>query len=222
MNIIPKIEEFLISRPDDERADGCFHPSELSKCPRIIYESFLKLIPKEEKIPVVERIFDNGKDVHLRIQAYLKLCGILLSSEVELYNEEFNICGSADGIIELGGVLGVVEIKSINLNQFITLFTPKKSHVEQLNIYMYCLMQCYPVDATKYKSDQFNNLDWGIILYECKDNQRMKEFFISYDHSIMSSILAKIDYVRTCILTNKIPPRINHEDCRWCKKTDCL
>lgn len=222
MKVIPKIDEFLLEREDDIRRENCFHPSELSNCPRDIYDSFVNKKAKQEKKPVVERIFDNGKDVHTRIQKYLKDCGILIRSEVEFYDEEFNICGSADGLIEVNGSLGVIEIKSINLNQFLTLFAPKKAHIEQINLYMFCLMLCYPLPDKYLSSVSPKNLEWGIILYECKDNQQMKEFFVSYNSEIVDALLAKIKYVNSCILNNQIPPRIEHENCRWCKKSGCV
>jgi len=51
-------------------------------------------------------VFDNGKAMHERIQRYLKEAGVLLQAEVPVENEDLEVRGSTDGIIELGGLGG--------------------------------------------------------------------------------------------------------------------
>jgi hypothetical protein len=45
----------------------------------------------------------------------------------------------------------------------------------------------------------------GCLLYECKDNQELKEFFIKQNEKILDPILEKIKYVQRCIEDGKEP-----------------
>ena len=70
----------------------------------------------------------------------------------------------------------------------------------QLNIYMYCL-----------------NLKYGILLYECKDDQEISEFLVEYDVNVLAPVFKKIKYVKDCIQKGIIPPREDNHNCVWCK-----
>jgi CRISPR/Cas system-associated exonuclease Cas4 (RecB family) len=218
LKVIPVIEAYLNNRLSDDRKVGCFHPSAISMCPRKLYESYLVTSTvAPEGNPNLSRIFDNGKHVHLRIQKYLKDSGILIEDEVEFYNEDFEICGSADGIIELDGSLGVVEIKSINTDGFLKLIKPKPEHIEQLNIYMYCLRRTWLDNPDPDSKD----LTWGSILYECKNTQKMKEYTVEIDYRLLSKLFKKVALVREYLKEGKVPSKVSHRDCKWCEIKDC-
>jgi hypothetical protein len=76
-------------------------------------------------------------------------------------------------------VSGVLEIKSMNANQFYSAFEPKPEHLIQINVYMFCLQT-----------------PRGCLLYECKDNQELKEFYLKMDANILNPVLAKIKKVQ--------------------------
>jgi hypothetical protein len=215
------IEDYLTHRLSDERRTGCFHPSAMSQCPRFLYESYLKKTSvTEEGNPTRSRIFDNGKMVHLRIQKYLKEAGVLIDDEVQFYDEEYEICGSADGIIKFHDSFGVLEIKSINNNGFNSLSAPKFDHAEQLNIYMFCLSRLGYVSGHGPVSGK--NLKWGIIVYENKNNQQIKEYLLSMDHKIIDPVLEKLNYVKDHLQRGVRPPKVVNDGCRWCDiKLDC-
>lgn len=185
--LIQRIDEYLKTRGRDPREKRCFHPSSLHRPARDLYRMYFDG-DQQEVSPRVQRIFDNGSHVHTRLQEYLSKIGILKQVEVPVENREYNIRGHADGIIEISGAKGVLEIKSINQNQFFALLAPKPDHLVQLNVYMFCL-----------------GIPRGVILYECKNDQELKEFFVKQDDAILKPVLEKIRLVQECIRQGKQP-----------------
>ena len=180
--LIKTINEYLSKRPKTDRPKFCFHPSSLHKSPRELYYLYLDGDSDQEFEPRILRVFDNGHTVHGRLQEYLHRAGLLIQGEVPVENEEYEIRGHMDGIIEINGVKGVLEIKSMNSNQFCSCFEPRPDHLIQINVYMFC-----------------TGIPRGALLYECKDNQELREFYVKQDHSILNPILEKIRFVQTCL-----------------------
>ena len=186
--IISAIDQYLKNRPKDKRAIRCFHPSSLHKSPKELYHHYLYGDNNQQFEPRVLRIFDNGHAVHDRLQGYISEIGILKKSEVPIRNDEYEIKGHTDGIIKIGEVEGILEIKSMNVNTFYSLYSPKEDHLIQVNVYMFC-----------------TGISRGCLLYECKDNQELKEFFVKQEANILDPILEKIKYVQICIRQGKEP-----------------
>jgi hypothetical protein len=179
--IIKKIDEYLQARPRDERAIRCFHPSSLHKSPKELYWHYLQGDANKFDSRTL-RIFDNGHCVHGRLQRYLKEAGILLEDEVPVANEEYEIRGHTDGIIEFNGTTGILEIKSMNARNFYSAYEPKPEHLVQVNVYMFC-----------------TGIPRACLLYECKDDQQLKEFFVKQDPAVLDPVLEKIRSVQECI-----------------------
>lgn len=68
-----------------------------------------------------------------------------------------------------------------------------------------------------------------IFLYECKDNQDLKEFVVDSNNpesqEIIQKILDECSYLNKCVEDNKLPTRIegakkNCGSCRWCNYQD--
>jgi hypothetical protein len=186
--LITAIDQYLQDRAPDERAIRCFHPSSLHKSARELYWHYLEGDNNQRFDSRTLRIFDNGHAVHDRLQKYLKDIGVLVEAEVPFENQEYEICGSADGIIKLENKKGILEIKSINSNGFYSTYEPRPDHLIQLNVYMFCL-----------------GIPRGCLLYECKDDQELKEFFVKQDPEILNPVLEKIRYVQECIRQGKEP-----------------
>ncbi len=186
--LIKSIDEYLASRPEQGRRKHCFHPSSLHKSAKELYHYYLNGDSDQDFEPRIIRIFDNGQDVHKRIHNYLKKVGVLLQTEVPIRNEEYEISGHMDGIIKINGVEGVLEIKSMNSTQFHSCLEPKPEHLIQINAYMFC-----------------SGIPRGCLLYECKDNQDLKEFYVKQDKIILDAILEKIRYVQASIKEGKEP-----------------
>jgi hypothetical protein len=87
----------------------------------------------------------------------------------------FVISGYCDGIIMLNGVKSVVEAKTINSRGFSALKEPHEDHVYQLQLYLAAL-----------------RMEKGYVLYLDKDTQKMKEFEVIRDDSVLPKIIAKI------------------------------
>nr|BDD45667.1 hypothetical protein 15 [Desulfobacterales bacterium] len=186
--LIAAIDEYLQGRPRDDRATRCFHPSSLHKSEKELYRHYLQGDGNRKFDSRVLRIFDNGHAVHTRLQGYLGQVGLLTQAEVPVKNTEYEILGHTDGIIEADGVRGILEIKSINSMQFHGLHEPKLEHLIQSNIYMFC-----------------SNIPRACILYECKDNQALKEFYVQQDHQVLDPILTKIRHVQQCLRSGREP-----------------
>ena len=172
------IDEYLKNRPRDPRQNRCFHPSWLHKSEKELHRLFCNE-DEQEFPPRVLRIFDNGHHVHERIQEYLTEAGVLLQAEVPLENKKYEIQGTCDGVVKIGDREGILEIKSINQNQFYSLHEPKLAHLIQINVYMFLA-----------------EIPQGVLLYECKDNQQLKNFFIKQNPEILDPVLEKIKRVQ--------------------------
>jgi len=186
--LIKAIDEYLQARPKDERAKHCFHPSSLHKSAKELYHHYRSGDNNQKFEPRILRIFDNGHAVHDRLQSYLSDIGILIQTEVPVENEKYEIKGHTDGVIEINGAEGILEIKSMNANQFYSLYEPKSEHLIQANVYMFC-----------------TDIPRACLLYECKDNQELKEFYIKQDPNILNPILEKIRSVQKHIKAGKEP-----------------
>jgi hypothetical protein len=207
----PVLDEYLMTRPKDERAIHCFHPSGLHECPRKVYDSYMGVKNTETDDPRFLRVVGNGHAVHSRIQNDLRAAGLLVDDEVPVHDEKYGICGHCDGLLKIGNKsnLGVLEIKSIHERGYRTLYKPHSSHTGQISLYMHIL-----------------KLDWGVLLYENKNDQRHTEFFVPYDKKNVLPILDKIKYVKRYIDIGQPPPPPPVKDrahyfCDWCKHLDC-
>jgi hypothetical protein len=181
--LIEKIDSYLETRPTEmEREKHCFHPSSLHRHPKVLKQLYFSGDDAARFEGRVYRIFDNGHFVHSRLQAYLEKTGVLLEAEVSIEDKELEIVGRCDGIIQLGDKEGVLEIKSINTRGFDNLKKPKREHIGQLNVYMHCV-----------------KLPYGVLLYENKNDQRLKEFYIRQDSAVLDYLIKKIRYTQFCI-----------------------
>ena len=141
--IIKRLDQYLLTqvKKDADRRWDINSPSMASQCSRAIYYS-RKDVPRDgDAIDArTQRIFDNGTGVHERLQAYMEDEGILLMPEVPVLDQDLQVQGHTDGILELNKYeVGVLEIKSINTNGFSSLVDAKDEHKTQAQIYMMCL-----------------------------------------------------------------------------------
>lgn len=128
-----------VANKDNDRAVNVNAPSQAGKCNRSNYYMRTQVSTDGTIEPRAQRIFDNGSYTHERLQAYLLDMGLLILDEVPLINEEYNIQGHTDGILDLDDEIGVLEIKSINDRGFSQLKDAKEEHKRQGLIYLFCL-----------------------------------------------------------------------------------
>lgn len=158
--LIPAIDNHLLKIVFDvDRNHGLNSPSQISKCIRS--QVYTRSLEKRDGsiTPRTQRIFDNGTGVHERLQDYLVKSGILLLTEAPLFNLDYEIMGSTDGILavsEKTGELGILEIKSINSIGFKNLTDAKNDHKQQACIYAFCLESFRKKIQESVKEEKFN------------------------------------------------------------------
>ncbi len=183
--IIEKIEEFYLSKKE-ERERAHFYITDSGKCPRAVYFQFKKY-PKKELDAIFLRKMHQGDHVHMRTMEVLISLGIVKAIEIEIPPQEI-INGRADAILNIDNEPYVLEIKSINDFGFKKLSKPDEDHYKQIQLYMH-----------------YFKINKGIILYENKDNQELKEFKIEYDSGLVEFVLYKLKELKQNIDNNLLP-----------------
>lgn len=117
--------------------------------------------------------------------------------EVRLSHPADRILGSTDGLLRLNYAKYGLEVKSIKNEYFKELKDqPLKHHREQTFIYMHCLEHTRQELLQKSKTsivDPFERepLQGFIILYENKNDQHMKEFFVPYEPQAIEEMMQR-------------------------------
>jgi hypothetical protein len=143
----------------DRVRKGTLSASSLGECPR--YQQFVFLgMPKLPMDAKNAMKVQNGSMMHLRWQMSGLTAGWLEEAEVALERNEHGLSGTMDGLLYEGSIL---ELKSINVNGFsrVTTFGPMHEHLFQMATYMLVTER-----------------DKGVFIYECKDNQEVKELVV--------------------------------------------
>lgn len=160
------------NRPND-RAVNVNAPSQAGKCNRANYYMRMQYEGDGGVDPRTQRIFDNGTYTHERLQSYLIDMELLLMDEVPLINDEYNIQGHTDGFLSLSDEVAILEIKSINDNQFSQLKDAKEDHKKQGLVYLFCAEERRKFLRSTYKSVEEFNASW---------DSRYKYFEYHYQH----------------------------------------
>lgn len=206
--LIDAIEAYLSTFiAGEDRGHGWNSPSSVGGCLRSSFFSRTGVTPDfPQNDPRLQRIFDNGTMVHIRLQEYLKGNGILLEDEAPLFNPEHLIMGTTDGLLlDKNNTLAVLEIKSIHSYGFSSLKDAKPEHKLQASIYMFCLnemrkkilrggrkeledlylnkIKSFLKDGSKYTREekierQFNNFCRTLDLLEKYPRQLKKVIFL--------------------------------------------
>lgn len=141
--IIKKLDQYLLGLNviDEDRRYDINSPSSAGACPRRVVYSRLGYERDAYSIDAkTRRVFDNGTSTHERLQKYLLNCGLLAMDEVPVFDDEYEVQGHTDGLLNLSKMeLGILEIKTINTDGFKKLVDAKEEHKLQALIYMYCL-----------------------------------------------------------------------------------
>lgn len=197
-------------------------------------------------------VFAEGNAIHNKWQTWLRNAGVLRGlfkcqdcgntkysdflacecgstkiryAEVPIENEEYNILGHADGIIEDKNGLSLIEIKSVGVGTIryeapdifapyahneITIDElwgkirrPFPSHLRQANLYMFC-----------------TGISDLAFIYEWKPNQDVKEFNVRFQPELIESILVGCKDVKDRLGTKRPPMRpiwVTGPDCQTCK-----
>lgn len=169
------LDRFLFeeaNRPND-RAVNVNAPSQAGKCNRANYYMRMQYENDGTIDPRTQRIFDNGSYTHERLQSYLLDMELLHMDEVPLINDEYNIQGHTDGFLNFTDEVAILEIKSINDNQFSQLRDAKEEHKRQGLIYLFCAEERRLWLHNTYETVEEFNASW---------NTRYKYFERHYQH----------------------------------------
>lgn len=161
---------------DNDRAVDVNAPSQAGQCMRHNYY-MRKIYQSDGSIePRTQRIFDNGTYTHERLQTYLLDMNLLICDEVPLLNEDYNIQGHTDGFLDIADdEIAILEIKSINDNQFSKLKDAKEEHKKQGLVYLFCAEERRLHLRETYKTlDDFYNSEEERAEYYRSKYQHMK------------------------------------------------
>jgi len=195
-----KIDAFYDGKNREDSDRTYFYITDTAKCPRAVWFAFKKF-PKKRKEARLMRVFEHGDYTHMRIMAALFSMGLVKSIEISIPNQEL-IHGRADGILSADGVPIVLEIKSINSYAFKQLDSPKKEHIKQIQLYMH-----------------YFKIPRGVLIYENKDNQDLKEFELEYNKELSEETLAELELLKKQIDNNvlpEIPGDLEEWQCNYC------
>ena len=174
--IIARLDNYLLTlqKEDNDRAFNVNAPSQIAVCKRARYYARTWEGTKTSYSARTQRIFDNGTYFHERTQKYMLDSGILLLDEVPVLSEEYNIQGHTDGILDLGDEYAILELKSINDNQYSGLRSGEKpEHTLQGLVYVYCIESHRKFLREKYKNK---------LLFKLSRSKRAKEYEQYYQH----------------------------------------
>ena len=153
---------------------GVFHPSVLSNaCDRAVWLTYHGKMISTKLEPVLNRIFQTGNSLETRVEIWLTKLGILMGREVSVRLDAPPISGRIDFIIrhQTHGI-SPIELKSINTAGFGKLVRPKPEHELQLQIYL-----------------NLGDYSVGTVLYENKNDQKLKSFVVHQDRKRWDEIL---------------------------------
>lgn len=163
-----------------------FYITDAGKCPRQVYFKFKKY-PRREPEPRILRIFDHGDYTHMRIMSTLFSLGIVRAVEIKIPPQEI-ISGRADAIIGIDGKPYVVEIKSSSQFKFNKLNVPETDHLKQIQLYLH-----------------YFKVPQGVVIYEDKNTQELKEFLVNYDPKLVQEVLKEFQVLKEQLEKDAIP-----------------
>lgn len=169
-SITARIDNYLATNEEEnDRAVDVNSPSQVFKCMRSLYYARIGAESDGFTDPRLQRIFDNGTHMHLRIQEYLTKEGSLVMDECPCIDAEANIQGHTDGILKMTEQeYAILELKSMNSILFGKLKEPKPEHIAQAMIYMYCT-ECRRQELVSMTEDEFKfSLDDRVEFYRSR------------------------------------------------------
>ena len=230
VQLIPRIEAYLedLNMDQHKKETGCFSASDVGStgglslcgqyvmgCGRKMYYRYIGIEAHEHIEPRLRRIFDTGTMIHLQLQDYMtQICK--RSDGTEKFEDEkpidpqtskaadlLDILSTTDGLYEIvteDNIRFLVEIKSINTDEFKSMSRAKEEHTVQSTFYMGCL-----------------DVPVCVILYYDKNTSAMAEYAVKFLRPLWDAIVRKLKYVRECALNDQEPPQEPGFHCRTCR-----
>lgn len=186
INLRDKIEEFQNNREFTAKERDYFHISEIGKNKKEIYESIVNKKPFEPNARV-QRILENGNNVHARYTKLFAEMGILVAAEIDAVRNDL-VHGRLDCLITDRKKNYIVDIKSSSQWVFNKLNAPKYEHNLQVQFYMY-----------------YMNIPQGFVLYENKDNQSIKCYYVELEKEFVEKYIEKLKDLKENIKNKQKP-----------------
>jgi CRISPR/Cas system-associated exonuclease Cas4 (RecB family) len=239
-SLIEIIHEQMKANNQEEstKHDPCkFYPSSVGKCLRsIVYQ--MQGYESKQMDGRFLLICENGTYFHERTEKLFATTGLLIAPEVSFRVPELRLSGRSDALIKNflshkpsdnivklyepakedgestllyegpdNGVI-IVELKSISDSGFnyLNRTGAKEAHIMQLTLYMHIM-----------------GIKQGMLLYENKNTQEMKEFIIGYDADLAQKIIEKIKSANKHVDEKTLPPKEFERtdfECRYCDYAD--
>ena len=197
------LEENLKTTKPWRTTNSVFYPSMLGNpCDRNLYLAYNGQLPEQVIEAKTVRIFDVGNSLEVRMKKYFEQTGIFIAAEQSVKFLNPPISGRYDFLLrheEYGQV--ILELKSINDTGFNYLIeAPKSDHLIQLQIYLNLV-----------------GMEHGIVLYENKNDQKLKAFKVVQDTNLWESVLERCIRIQTMLLT-EMPARCNGDFFCSCRR----
>ena len=199
-------------RDSGKRKTFVIHPSQAAGCRRKVF--FTVVDAKKDSRPPdpdMERIFAMGHQAHERIQGYLfeawrrSVGGVCrVWEDVKLKVPEIGASGESDSILQIVDWHYLVEIKTCSDSVYKTTLVPKQDWLWQTHIYMKGL-----------------GLRAAILLMECRNNGKMRQFFIPWSDELWAEIEVKTIEVLAAIEAEEVAEKTDdRSECYWCRYTE--
>ena len=177
----------------------------------------------------------GGEDIHGIFKPYKCVCGSKSFSyrELQVFSEELKLKGNVDMVLDFTNINGtvsaqleklfykdswpsspiVIDMKTANTRNFkkVSIEGPHPEYMIQLNIYIQ-LLQC----------------EYGVLIYECKDNGQIIGFKVYKDDSVFSDIqhqalkLQELSQLEKPCLPPPRPWDKDNYECKNCEfKSNC-
>lgn len=195
---VPDLKAAVISTMkayDKSRSfDYMFHPSEAGSCSRQVFFNHI-FGPSGKGAPNwnAKLKFMLGDEIHRIVQyCWKETWKENVEIEKPLYNEQYQITATCDGLLNYKSNRFVLEAKSTNLDSFnhVMASGPYSYHLIQINLYMYLA-----------------DTQHGLMFYYCKDNNAMLQWYVKRDDKLVAKLLANMFYTLRCIEDMDVPER---------------
>lgn len=172
-----------ISYKNRPPSKGKFYPSLFGNpCDRYLYMAYNGLLGWDEIDARIKRIFDHGGTFESRMKKYLQKANIYIDDEISVKLDSPPISGRIDFLInhDKHGETPL-ELKTIKNEDYQELKeAPKHEHLIQLQIYL-----------------NIKEYDYGVVLYENKNDQKLKAFKVDRDAKTWDDILKRCKTIMT-------------------------
>jgi hypothetical protein len=166
-----------------------FRASGAEQCPRrrVFAQQGAPLTPEAQETN--PNIFATGNFLHLKWQMMGLTEGWLEEAEVPAQRDDIRLGGTMDGILYNGNLF---EFKTINSRGFSWVMKsgPKQGHLFQTHYYM-----------------ELNPEMEGVsVIYENKDDNNWREFWVPRDPAITLQVQKDVEYLNECVDSRVLPP----------------